>query len=285
MELGMGVESIYSSSAGCPLNFAATQQGFIEYVRFKKYNLRTAKGMVSYLARFVREIRDARDIMRIFSELSDGQRHNLNRAIRAWFTYMQIVGVTSKSHLDSLRAAIPQDRTGIDLNIPEEAKVASDLKLLICTPLSFQAVYNLLLDSGLRLVEAMQLVNNYTEPESINGFYRNSIGMFRGGKQAYYGYYSAYTYNLIRSLKGQFSQIAVEKYAQNHDYTRAKYLRKFAFDKMIELEIPESVADFIEGRVPKRIGARHYMILRRQADNFYGRYAAYLAKLRGESFG
>jgi intergrase/recombinase len=54
---------------------------------------------------------------------------------------------------------------------------------------------------------------------------------------------------------------------------------------MIELEIPESVADFIEGRVPKRIGARHYMILRRQADNFYGRYAAYLAKLRGESFG
>jgi len=26
-----------------------------------------------------------------------------------------------------------------------------------------------------------------------------------------------------------------------------KYLRKFAFDKMIELEVPESVADFIEG--------------------------------------
>jgi len=27
-----------------------------------------------------------------------------------------------------------------------------------------------------------------------------------------------------------------------------KYLRKFAFDKMIQLEIPESVADFIEVR-------------------------------------
>jgi len=26
-----------------------------------------------------------------------------------------------------------------------------------------------------------------------------------------------------------------------------KYVRKFAFDKMIELEAPESVADFIEG--------------------------------------
>jgi hypothetical protein len=33
-------------------------------------------------------------------------------------------------------------------------------------------------------------------------------------------------------------------------YVRPKYLRKFVFDKMVELGIPESVADFIEGRVP-----------------------------------
>lgn len=36
------------------------------------------------------------------------------------------------------------------------------------------------------------------------------------------------------------------------------------------------VADFIEGRVAKRIGAKHYMALRRQADGFYGRYAEYV---------
>jgi hypothetical protein len=28
-----------------------------------------------------------------------------------------------------------------------------------------------------------------------------------------------------------------------------------------KLGVPESVADFIEGRVPKRVGARHYMKL------------------------
>jgi intergrase/recombinase len=44
--------------------------------------------------------------------------------------------------------------------------------------------------------------------------------------------------------------------------------------------VPESVADFIEGRVPKRIGAKHYMVLRRQADKFYSKYADYLVKLR-----
>ena len=30
----------------------------------------------------------------------------------------------------------------------------------------------------------------------------------------------------------------------------AKYLRKFVFDKMIDLEVPESVADFIEAVFP-----------------------------------
>jgi len=49
---------------------------------------------------------------------------------------------------------------------------------------------------------------------------------------------------------------------------------------MIELEIPESVADFIEGRVPKRIGAKHYMALARQASKFYPRYAVYITRLR-----
>jgi intergrase/recombinase len=45
-----------------------------------------------------------------------------------------------------------------------------------------------------------------------------------------------------------------------------KYLRKFAFDTMTdeELNIPESVADFIQGRTPKSIGARHYMKLKRK---------------------
>ena len=53
-----------------------------------------------------------------------------------------------------------------------------------------------------------------------------------------------------------------------------------SFDKMIELGVPESVADFIEGRTPKTIGAKHYMILLRQAKQFYPKYAEYINELR-----
>lgn len=57
----------------------------------------------------------------------------------------------------------------------------------------------------------------------------------------------------------------------------------FAYNKIIELEIPESVADFIESRVPKRIGAKHYMTLARQAYKFYGKYTEYTTSLKGKA--
>jgi intergrase/recombinase len=52
---------------------------------------------------------------------------------------------------------------------------------------------------------------------------------------------------------------------------------------MIELGVPESIADFIEDRVPTRIGAKHYMALARQADQKYGRYADHVTQLRQKS--
>jgi len=47
-----------------------------------------------------------------------------------------------------------------------------------------------------------------------------------------------------------------------------------------QLNFPESVADFIEGRTPKSVGARHYMLLKRKAVQFYPRYAEHVARLR-----
>jgi len=154
------------------------------------------------------------------------------------------------------------------------------LKKLDKAPLKYQALYNLLLDSGLRLVEAIELINNFKEAEKVNGFYRCEIAMFRGEKQAYYGHLSEPTLNLIKQVKEKLDRINASHYFQKYSYVAPKYLRKYAFDKMIELEVPESIADFIEGRVPKRIGAKHYMALARQSSKFYPRYSQYVESLR-----
>jgi intergrase/recombinase len=49
---------------------------------------------------------------------------------------------------------------------------------------------------------------------------------------------------------------------------------------MIEFDVPESLADFIEGRVPKTIGAKRCMVLMRQSSEFYLRFDEHVEGLR-----
>jgi len=263
------------------LRWRDLRDDFLVYVR--RYARRTAQTMINYLDRYVDILRSPMDVMRLFEGLSVGQQHHLNRSLRALFNLCEVLGF-DKAWLDSLRAAIPRDKIGIDIRVPEESEILTSMKKVSKLAIKYNALWNLCLDAGIRLVEATNLINTF-DPErlqGINGFYRYQIGRFRGSKQAYYAYFTGHTLSLIEDVNSE-----IKKDTASHVYSRAKvtnpkYLRKFAFDRMVQLEIPESVADFIEGRVPKKIGAKHYMILMRQADHFYGKYAEYLESLRAK---
>ena len=254
---------------------------FLKYLESINYNERTVKKVVAQLDKHVTIIKEPFDIVTLFSKVKHSKRH-LILALRKLFSFYEMLGV-NKDYLNSLRAALPKVQCGIDLKIPSEAKIVDSLRKLPKAPLKYQALYNLLLDSGLRLIEACELINNFKEAEAVNGFYRCELAMFRGEKQAYYGHFTEHTFNLIKQVKEKLDDIATSRYCQKMGYVAPKYLRKYAFDKMIELEIPESVADFIEGRVPQRIGAKHYLALARQSSKFYPRYAECIEALRKQN--
>ena len=79
-------------------------------------------------------------------------------------------------------------------------------------------------------------------------FYADSVGV-GGAKQAYYCYMTEYTYRFVRQLKEKITEGMIEKWCVRRNMARPKYLRKFANDAMTieRLNIPESVADFIQG--------------------------------------
>ena len=235
--------------------------------------------MLSYLDKHFVSISSPVDIMRVFAKVEKGQRH-LWLGFRAVFNFLEAMGYDAIA-LRVYRKALPRVSCGIDLNVPEEVSILQSIAKLSKAPPKYIGLYNLLLDSGLRLVEAVKVVSRLDAVERLNGFCRIALGEFRGSKQAYYAYFSEGTYHQLQGFQADLlSAKPATRYYKKMGYIQPKYLRKFAFDKMIELEVPESVADFIEGRVPKRIGAKHYMVLRRQADKFYSKYADYLVKLR-----
>ena len=114
----------------------------------------------------------------------------------------------------------------------------------------------LCLESGLRLTEAVNLVNQFDQNRvtRLNGFLRASM--------AFYAYFTEETLDLIKkTARSELTRVNASQYFRKKGMLLAKYLRKFAFHKMNELGVPESVADFIEGRIPKTVGARRHMKL------------------------
>ena len=270
-----------SAYKACPIDYFAVKEDFLQYLEGKHLDSRYAKCLVSYLDRFMVPLASPMDVIRLFSKLTVGQQHNMIRSVRSLFNFLEVTG-WSERWLDAMRKAIPKDQTNIDVNVPPEDQIVADLRRISSILLEYQAVYNLGLDSGLRLVEIVKVLNDPpTFHPGKSGFYCHALSYFRKTKQAYFAYFTDYTLRLMQKLNGkEINWNAASKYLQKKKLTAPKYLRKFAFDMMIQLDIPESIADFIEGRVPKRIGAKHYMVLRRQADLKYGRYAEYITKLR-----
>lgn len=179
-----------------------------------------------------------------------------------------------------MKKAIPRDQVFVDLRIPDESEVKDGLRRILGSNSKYRVVWLLCLEGGLRVVEAVSMVSSFDRSRlvELDGFYRYPLGMFRSCKQAYFAYFTRETLGLIES-SGSMSYGEARKMPGRRGVLPAKYLRKFAFHKMVELGIPESVADFIQGRTPRAVGARHYMNLVRQADQYYPRYADYIRGL------
>ena len=281
-----------SPAATFVISYPAIRQEFLEWLKSKNYSKVHERSIINYLDKYVTVIQKPMDVINVFAGLTRGQQHQLNRAVRALFNFCEVMGV-DEGFLRSLRKAVPKDVTGFDLNVPTEQEVIDSLRLVARAPqLKDKAAYNMALDSGLRITEIAKLMKSFnsTSIEAFNGFYVAPLGYFRTSKLAYFAFFTDYTFNLMQGLTEKDMEILNDRnigsYFRNvagfEQVLRFKYLRKFANDIMTseELNIPESVADFIQGRTPKSVGARHYMKLKRKALQFYPRYAKYVDGLR-----
>jgi len=266
------------------ISYFDLRDDFLVYL--SRYSPETAQKIESYLNRFLsdKEINGPIDVAHLFESLSARQVHQLDRVLRAFLNYCLLKGYP-EDWIKLLKKAIPKEPEFIDLRVPEEHEVIESLKQIEFIPLKYKALWVLCLESGLRLIEAVNMIKNFDGSKliAVNGFYRYQIDAFRGSKTVYFAYFTSDSLRLILEAKNEGSSIKranASHYFSKYKILQPKYLRKFSFNKMVKLGVPESVADFIQGRAPQRIGAKHYMSLVKQADNYYGRYAGYLKSLK-----
>lgn len=94
--------------------------------------------------------------------------------------------------------------------------------------MKYQALYNLLLDSGLRLIEGVKFINSFNGAEEVNKFYRCELGYFRESKVAYYAHFSEYTLKQIEITNEVLQEQNASHYFRKYGFIAPKYIRKFS---------------------------------------------------------
>ena len=262
---------------------------FISWMRQNGKDERYIKTCVSYLDRFVTEpIRTPEDVLKCFERC---RSHNLDRALRNLLNFYRDIKGYDEGFILKLKRAIPHIKTGTDEYVPTEERIIKTFRALRTAPLKYRVLWWLGL-MGVRFEHGIRALNelDFSRAEDLGGFYYLKVGWDTGPKKCYVIVMPKFVYDMVMEFKAsgeKLKKTAVDSFRRRLkrkgiDIEPVKYVRDFAYNTMLQVGIPESLADYLNGRGPQTVGAKHYLEKKRQIITHYPKYMVYLEELRAK---
>jgi len=131
-------------------------------------------------------------------------------------------------------------------------------------------VYLVYVVSGIRKVEGKYLLDNLTslKCQQLDGFVKVTMNYLRHNKNSYFCYLPSSIFGQLVNNK-QLSIGSLEAELKRKKLISIKYCRKWFYTKCIELGVPESIADYYQGRSANSVGSNHYLSRQLLADQNY----------------
>jgi len=137
----------------------------------------------------------------------------------------------------------------------------------------YRILFKLLSFSGMRLSQTLRGIKNIKNIIIKGKIARIPItSVSRGTKKGFWIYFPLKFLDELKEFKGNYHYSTYEKYIK-HGRVSASTIRKWNYNFLIENDVPESIADFIQGRASISIGSAHYLNKTKQADKQYERIA------------
>jgi intergrase/recombinase len=172
--------------------------------------------------------------------------------------------------------------------------VAKTLQFLQQRHELYYLLYRLMLEGGLRLLHAIQVVKDFKPSEAVEipavgletkrlvcfakGFCRYYVGVKGSQKPCEWAYFSTETLQLLQRYAGRsINRSVVTRYAKRCGLLAPKMMRKVSWRILVQA-MPREVARFIQSRFGElRVSEARYEDLLSEADSYYPKY---LEKLR-----
>ena len=165
------------------------------------------------------------------------------------------------------RKALPSRKTNSDGYVPTNSDIKEAYDKIKKERVGI--LFQVLAFSGIRMTELAKMLTEFDSEKLItdNGISKYPLNYNRGNKRSQYVY-------MPSKLAEKLHRFYIHKDTVSYEIRRygiaPKYLRKWFYNFLILNNVPESVADFIEGRAPESVGSMHYLAKVKQADYWYG---------------
>ncbi len=215
------------------------------------------KDLMNTLTSFIRE-----DISVIPDDINDMQ----SIALRSYLNYLLSKSLISNEYVMALKKKLPIKQSKADNYIPSNEEIVKAYKQISVK--SYQTLFKLLAFSGARITELEKMVKEYDPSKLIvnEKFAKYQLYYNRGHKNSFYIYMPK---ELIPGLHKFYIHVDTITHQISKSGLNPKYLRKWFYNFLIYNNVPEGVADFIEGRAPGSVGSMHYLAKAKQADYWY----------------
>jgi intergrase/recombinase len=259
--VGGNVSSMEKHSSGMHQSIPAFSTHKREYEKWlisQELSYGYIKDLVNALTGFLRE-----DTTEIPSDLTDTQ----SIAVRSYLNYLLSRSLVSDEEITRLKKKLPLRQSKADNYIPSNDEVISAYKQL--KDKRFQVIFKLLAFSGARITELVKMVKEYDPTKLIveEKFAKYQLHYNRGHKSSFFIYMPK---ELVPELHKYYIHVDTVTHQISKSGLNPKYLRKWFYNFLIYNNVPERVADFIEGRASSSVGSMHYLAKAKQADFWYG---------------
>ncbi len=256
-------------------------------MRAKELDEDYIKDCVRYLNKYMRPLRSPADVVAMFSDCKRAKDHLICGFLNLLKFYRKVLGYP-RDFIDALKEGVPSVRRGVDNYVPSEEAVIKTLRTLRNGPLKYYLFYWVPLATGIRVKkDAIRLITeaDLSKAERIEtphgAYYFLRLDWVGRTKATFVVCLPDFVYDMIIKFRESGEKLTyngVRMYRRKRlpHIEEPNSMRDFCYNKLLELGMPESAADFLNGCGPRRIGGKHYMDKVRQIEAHYPRYLAYL---------
>jgi len=198
---------------------------------------------------------------------------NLTVTARVYLNFCDTFNKIPVEVIAIYRKVLKIKRSRKDFYVPKDSDVIANYKK-VKSHKNLEIVYLVLATSGIRYIECLDFLRSFDKDNfSVqNNYVSYNVSELRHTKNINNIYLPLFVFHKLRIVTNTYNALR-QRYKEKDVSFTLKYLRKWHYNFLLYNTVPESVADFIQGRTSKSVSANHYLAKAQQASFWYEKVA------------